>query len=115
MRSAPIIRSGVEAGTCVRVGSTNRQADADLVAEMERFARGETYDERPMPDLDSDAIDFRVASESFAESRKLKRRNLETLRLLTSHHGYKVPTVGGMLLFGRDRVRHFPGAWTEAG
>jgi hypothetical protein len=42
------IRSGPEAGTYVRVGSTNRRADADLVGEMQRFARGEVYDERPM-------------------------------------------------------------------
>lgn len=77
------------------------------MAEMQRFARGEIYDERPMPDLDSEAIDFRVASELFAEVRKLKRKDLETLRLLTSHQGHKVPTVGGVLLFGRDRLTHF--------
>ena len=32
--------------------------------------------------------------------RKLARRDLETLRLLTDHQGRKVPTVGGMILFG---------------
>jgi len=63
-----------------------------------------------MPDLDSEAIDFRVASESYTDVRKLKRRDLETLRLLTSHRGHKVPTVGGVLLFGRDRLAHFPDA-----
>jgi predicted HTH transcriptional regulator len=110
-----LVRSGPEAGTYVRVGSTNRRADADLVAEMQRFARGEIYDERPMPDLDSEAIDFRVASELFAEVRKLKRKDLETLRLLTSHQGHKVPTVGGVLLFGRDRLTHFPDSWIQVG
>ena len=39
---------------------------------MQRFARGEAYDEQPMTDLDSEAIDFRVASESFADARKLR-------------------------------------------
>ena len=110
-----LIRSGPEAGTYVRVGSTNRRADADLVAEMQRFARGEIYDERPMADLDSEAIDFRVASESFTGVRKLKQRDLETLRLLTSHQGRKVPTVGGVLLFGCDCLTHFPDAWIQAG
>jgi predicted HTH transcriptional regulator len=110
-----LIRSGPEAGTYVRVGSTNRRADADLIAEMQRFARGEVYDEHPMPDLDSEAIDFRVASESFSEVRKLKRRDLETLRLLTNHQGHKVPTAGGVLLFGRDRLNHFPDAWIQVG
>ena len=47
--------------------------------------------------------------------RKLRRGNLETLRLLTPHQGRLVPTVGGMLLFGRDRLDHFPDAWIQAG
>lgn len=68
-----------------------------------------------MPDLDSEAIDFRAASESFAPRRKLKRSDLQTLRLLTVHQGKKVPTIGGMLLFGRDRARHFPDAWILRG
>lgn len=107
--------SGCEAGTYVRVGSTNRRADAALIAEMQRFARGEAYDERPMPDLDSEAIDFRVASELFADIKKLRRRDLDTLRVVTSHQGHKVPTVGGVLLFGQDRLTHFPNAWIQAG
>lgn len=78
-------------------------------------ARGETFDEQPMPDLDSEALDFRAASESFEAVRPLHRRDLETLRLLTDHQGRKVPTVGGILLFGVDRERHFPDAWIQAG
>jgi hypothetical protein len=35
-----------------------------------------------MPELDSEALDFRAASESFAPVRKLTRADLETLRLL---------------------------------
>lgn len=110
-----IKRTGRRSGTYVRVGSTNRQADAQLIAEMQRFAIGESFDEWPMPEANSEAIDFRAASESFAPVRKLSRRNLETLRLLTPHQGRLVPTIGGMLLFGRDRLDHFPDAWIQAG
>jgi predicted HTH transcriptional regulator len=85
------------------------------VEGLGRFARDEAFDERPMPELDSEALDFRAASESFAPARKLSRADLETLRLVTIHQGRKVPTVGGMLLFGRDRERHFPDAWIQAG
>jgi predicted HTH transcriptional regulator len=35
--------------------------------------------------------------------------------LLTDYQGRKVPTVGGVLLFGRERQRHFPDAWIQAG
>lgn len=107
--------AGLEAGAYVRVGSTNRRADAELIAEMQRFSRGEAYDEQPMPDLDSEAVDFRAASESFADIRRLRRRDLETLRLVTDHQGHKVPTVGGVLLFGHERLAHFPDAWIQAG
>lgn len=110
-----LIREGPERGTYVRVGSTNRRADADLIDELRRFARGEGFDEQPLPGLDSEALDFRAASESFAPVRKLARRDLETLRIVTEYQGRKVPTVGGMILFGRDRERHFPDAWIQAG
>lgn len=45
--------------------------------------RREGFDEQPLPGLDSEALDFRAASESFAAFRKRVRRDLETLRLLT--------------------------------
>jgi ATP-dependent DNA helicase RecG len=110
-----LIREGPAAGVYVRVGSTNRRADAELIEELRRFARGEGFDEQPMPGLDSEALDFRAASESFAPFRKLARRDLETLRLVTEHQGRKVPTVGGMILFGKEREHHFPDAWIQAG
>lgn len=108
-------RSGPDAGVYVRVGSTNRRADRELIEELRRFARGEAYDEQVIPELDSEALDFRAASEFFAKVRKLKRADLETLRLVARHQGRKAPTVGGMLLFGKDRARHFPDAWIQAG
>ena len=115
--------AGPKAGVLVRVGSTNRHADAELIAELRRYARGEAFDEQPLPDLNSEAIDFRVASEYFAEHlakhlakpRKLKKSDLKNLRLVTSHQRRTVPTVGGVLLFGRDRLDHFPDAWIQAG
>jgi predicted HTH transcriptional regulator len=106
---------GLERGVYVRVGSTNRRADRELVEELRRFARGAAFDEQPLPGFDSEALDFRAASESFATLRKLRRRDLDTLRLVTEHQGQRVPTVGGILLFGKDRERHFPDAWVQAG
>jgi predicted HTH transcriptional regulator len=108
-------REGLDSGVYVRVGSTNRRADRELIEELRRFARGEAYDEQPMPDLDSEAIDFAVASELFAPVRKLRRTDLQTLRLVTNHQGRRVPTVGGLLLFGRRREEYFPDAWIHVG
>ena len=110
------IKSAVpDDGVYVRVGSINRRADRELIEELRRFARGASYDEQAIPELDSEALDFRAASELFAPVRKLKRADLETLRLVTKHQGRKVPTVGGMLLFGKERERFFPDAWIQAG
>ena len=104
-----------ETGAYVRVGSTNRIADEQLIEEMRRYANRESFDERPMPELDSEAIDFRAASESFAEFRRLTQGDLDTLRLCATHQGRRVPTVGGVVLFGHDRLAHFPDAWIQAG
>lgn len=53
----------------------------DLIDELRRFSRGDAFDEQPMAGLDSEASDFRVASESFAPVRALSRRDLEDARL----------------------------------
>jgi ATP-dependent DNA helicase RecG len=108
-------REGIDRGVYVRVGSTNRRADRELVEEMRRFTRGESFDEQPMLGLDSDAIDFRVLSEQFAPVRRLRRPDLQTLRVVTTHQGQIVPTVGGMLLAGPAREQYFPDAWIQAG
>lgn len=110
-----VSRFGPEHGVFVRVGSTNRRADATLIKEMRRLARNQSFDEQPLPELDSEAIDFRAASESFSPVRRLRRQDLKTLRITATHQGREVPTVGGLLLFGKDRLRHFPDAWIQAG
>jgi predicted HTH transcriptional regulator len=108
-------RLGPEDGILVRVGSTNRRADAFLVEEMKRYNRVASFDEQPMPSLYSEAIDFRAASEYFKPIRRLKRGDLLTLKLATSYQGRTVPTIGGVLLFGVDRLNHYPDAWIQAG
>ena len=112
-----LTREGLDRGVYVRVGSTNRRADSDLIEELRRYARGKDYDEQPLPELDSEALDFRAASEFFAPFRKLTRRDLETLRLTARHQGHQVPTIGGLILFGKNpfRERHFPDLWIQAG
>ena len=68
-----------------------------------------------MPDLDSEAIEFRAASESFKPVRPLRERDVGTLRILANYQGRKEPTVGATLLLGRDRERRCPYAWIQAG
>lgn len=106
---------GPEDGTFVRLGSTNRRADLPLRQELTRMAANETFDESPLPELDSEALDFRVASELFPSRAPLKSADLQTLRLLAKHGRRLVPTVGGLLLAGRDPAARFPDAWIQCG
>ncbi len=108
-------RFGPEEGVFVRVGSTNRRADLVLIDEMRRYSQVSSLDEQPMAELNSEAIDFRAASEFFRPIRKLVRHDLETLKLITTYQGRIVPTIGGVLLFGADRLSHYPDAWIQAG
>jgi len=110
-----LIRLGAEEGVFVRVGSTNRRADGVLIEEMKRYGQDASFDEQPVPDLDSEAIDFRVASKFFSSVRKLAWSNLRTLRITTNYQGRVVPTIGGILLFGVSRLDRFPDAWIQAG
>jgi len=63
----------------------------ELIAELRRFASGESYGEEPLANLYSEAIDFRAASELFAPNRKLKKRDLNALRVVTKRQGVCLP------------------------
>jgi predicted HTH transcriptional regulator len=108
-------REGEESGTYVRVGSTNRRADRELRDEMRRLSRGESFDEQAIPELNPESLDFRILSGIFGDTRTLKPKDLESLKLLVKHQGRKVPSKAGVLLCGKDRLGKFPDAWIQAG
>ena len=106
---------GPEVGVYVRLGSTNRQADRELVAELRRSVEGGSFDELPMPGLSSDDLDLKAAQAHFKGKRALDEQGLLTLKLLRREQGALVPTKGAVLLFGKDRLAHFPDAWIQCG
>ena len=108
-------KEGPLEGVYVRLGSTNRKADRDLITELKRGAEGKSFDEQVLPDRTVDDLDFEAAVVCFERQRKLVKKDLESLRLVTKHQGHQVPTVGGMLLFGKDREMIFPDAWIQCG
>ena len=106
---------GPEHGVYVRLGSSSRQADRELIAELRRSAEGIVFDELPMPDMNIDDLDLNAARDWFADQRVLTEQALLTLRLMTREQGRLVPTKGAVLLFGKNRQRHFPDAWVQCG
>jgi len=45
----------------------------------------------------------------------LRRQDLCTLGLIADCQGRTVPTIGGMILFGKDRLNYVPDAWIQVG
>ena len=75
----------------------------------------DSFDEQAIPGLKSEALDFRGASELLAPYRQVTAQAWSTLRVTTEHQGRQVPTMGGLLLFGKDRFERFPDEWIQAG
>ncbi len=110
-----IKKLGQERGIYIRVGSTNRTADSAMIDELRRSVMNKIFDEQPMPEVNSEAIDRQAASELFSKTRDLKAQDFETLGIFVPYGKGKVPTVGGVLLFGRTRENYFPYAYIQAG
>ena len=104
---------GPSRGVYVRLGSTNRQAGPEMLAELQRAATNISYDQLPCPDIDEGGLDHQRIEQAFtAVDRTIDRSDLETLGILVPHAGNLVASNGGVILFGTDeaRARHFPDA-----
>src|SRR5260370_35454108 len=88
-------RLGPEDGVFIRVGSTNRKAEALQIEELKRLNWRATFDEQAIPDLKSEAIAFRADSGLFAPYRRTTQA-WSNPRITTEHQGRQVPTVGGL-------------------
>ncbi len=106
---------GVEKGCYIRVGSTNRLADKIMLSELQRVRIEDSFDKVPITELSSENIDFRVISELFLHKKEIRKADLETMDLITLYQKKKVPTVGGVILFGQNRLKYFPDAWIQLG
>lgn len=54
---------GPENGVFVRLGSTNRQADRELIVELRRSVEGGSFDELPLASLTAEDLDLKVAAD----------------------------------------------------
>lgn len=93
-----LVSEGPDQGTYVRLGSSNRQADVELIGELRRSVEGVNYDELPMLELSKDDLDLKTARRLFKGRRLLNEQELLTLKLVRHEQGRLVPTRGGMHL-----------------
>ena len=100
-------------GVYVRLGSTNRQAGPEILAELHRSMQNRSFDQLPCPDLSIKALDIEKIQRVFAVTgQQIDEKKLESLELLVPHAGGLSVSNGGLILFGLDdvRQRYFPDA-----
>jgi ATP-dependent DNA helicase RecG len=99
---------GLKKGTYIRLGSTNRLADAAILDELQRLGENECFDEMPstgcsIQDLDLDTIKacFKKVGKKFEDSTAL------SLHLYVKKQSKLIPSKGAILLFGKNRKEIF--------
>ena len=97
------------------MGSTNRLADPQLIAELQRGVAGVSFDALPMPELTLDALDLKAIAKDFEGRNSIDERTLQSLRIMVKEQGKLVPSQGGILLYGLDRRQYFDDAWIQCG
>lgn len=91
-------KAGIEKGTYIRVGSTNRQVDSSMLAELHRYKNDDTFDKQLLPQLSIDEIDIEAIKQSFALIKKVNKKELLSMDLIGIQQQKKAPTVGGWIM-----------------
>lgn len=106
-------QEGEELGTYVRLGSTNRAADDRQRAELRRLALEKGFDERACLHATLDDLDQTAIDRAFAATGRIPTPSLlESLGVVVRNGGERMPSNGGLILFGTEeaRMRLFPNA-----
>jgi predicted HTH transcriptional regulator len=107
---------GKNKGTYIRVGSTNRLADAEIIAELERQKRNVSFDSEPVHDFTTSEINIEQFKIFFSEKTgdDLNSNALKKLELIREYQGNKL-AVNALVLFseGTPRRQMFPYAKIE--
>jgi ATP-dependent DNA helicase RecG len=89
-------------GTYIRIGSTNRQADLNTIAELERQKRHISFDEEICYDAGFDELDVSPLYAKFESIGKpLTQDKLKNLKLIKIENGKVYPTNALMILLGK--------------
>ena len=102
---------GKSDGTYIRIGSSNRPADEEIIADLERQKRNVSFDAELVFDLPFEAVDIQDFASFFYEKTEepLDVNTLKKLDLLRVYQGQLLPT-NALLLFTSYSVRkgYFP-------
>jgi len=107
---------GVNKGTYIRVGSSNKPADETIIQELQRKKRNVSFDAMVSQTVSVDDIDLKEFKDYFLDQtgKKITNRALETLGLIKIQDGKQFPTNSAILLSSADiKQREFPYAKIE--
>lgn len=99
-------REGIPHGVYVRLGSTSRPAGPELLAELQRSVIMSSFDQNPLTDLSKDSLEHDILTDSFKHVRKeIDEEKLRSLGVLVPVAKKLVPSIGGLILFGKKESR----------
>src|ERR1700733_1140617 len=98
---------GLDKGTYVRLGRSTVRATADMIEELKWQSRGRSFDTMPIYHAKEDDLDGKkslefIRARKFPQVKTLSSEILSSYHLLIEEHSTKYPTVGGILLFGKE-------------
>jgi predicted HTH transcriptional regulator len=102
-------KEGLEQGTYVRVGSTNRSADNTTLDNLRLYTKRISFDEIPFVQGKTNLINWDALKKAFKKiDKEITESKAENLGLLVKQ-GVKIcPSYGGILLYGLNRMKLFP-------
>lgn len=102
---------GIKKGTYIRLGSTNRLADATILDELERLGENECFDEMPSMRCSIQDLDLEEIKACYKRiGKKFKESTAISLHLCLKKQSKLIPSKGAILLFGKNRKEIFPHA-----
>ena len=102
---------GPEKGVYIRFGSTNRIVDDEMLQMLRNFAKNRYFDETPYIEGEVSDLDWDAINDSFHQvHKKVTMPIAESLGLVVKNGSTELPSYGGILLFGKDRLTLFPEA-----
>lgn len=100
---------GMERGTFVRLGSTNRAADKATLASLLRTSKNTSFDEMPCVSASMKDLDEAFLKEILKPVyKKLTQESYKSLNFVATHHKKMLPSYGALLLFSPDRLKFLP-------
>lgn len=93
-------------GVYIRLGSTNRRAGTEKIADLRRTANHIAFDQLPCVNTEIADLNMKAIKKAFSTVRRtIDEAKLESLGVLVRYDRHLIPSNGGIILFGNETVR----------